>query len=231
MLARLAAVVMVEAARMPEDETRARRHALAHRLAVVVALGGFAALAAAVSRRGPALFDTWLIAALAAADAPWVGSALGAISAVTGGIGIAAATAFVAAAMWRAHRRSSAFLLVGTGGAAVLNQLAKWTWARRRPGASAPQPAVPDDYAFPSGHAMLTMALALALWLVARRLRPRWQAPVAAAGGLVVLLVGVARVHLGKHYPTDVLAGWALGAAWVLLAHLWYARGQRPEHG
>ncbi|MFJ6217224.1 phosphatase PAP2 family protein [Streptomyces sp. NPDC092296] len=66
-----------------------------------------------------------------------------------------------------------------------------------------------DDFSFVSDHATMTMAVAVALLLVERRLG------IAAVG--LALLEGFCRVFMGVHYPTDVLGGYALGTAVVLL--------------
>ncbi len=76
----------------------------------------------------------------------------------------------------------------------------------------------PGEYSFPSGHAQH----AVVFWgLLALHFRKRWFTGVAAA---IMLLIGFSRVYLGVHFPSDVVAGWALGAtiAWA------YARWFRP---
>jgi undecaprenyl-diphosphatase len=74
-------------------------------------------------------------------------------------------------------------------------------------------------FSFPSGHSILGMVawgiLAVLVWR--SRLPSGVRRGVVAALGVVVLLVGVSRVWLGVHYPTDVLAGWTGGAVIVLL--------------
>jgi len=69
---------------------------------------------------------------------------------------------------------------------------------------------------FPSGHANSSMIfyLAVALALTAGT---RWERPAAAAAVLLSLLVGISRVMLGVHWPSDVIGGWAFGLLWVLL--------------
>lgn len=71
---------------------------------------------------------------------------------------------------------------------------------------------------FPSGHAFNSAVVYLTLGaLLARRVRrPRTRAYVIGVAMLLTLAVGLSRVYLGVHYPTDVLAGWAAGAGWAL---------------
>jgi membrane-associated phospholipid phosphatase len=68
---------------------------------------------------------------------------------------------------------------------------------------------------FPSGHALSSMSFAAAAVVVGWRTRFRWS--VAIAGAIFVHAVGLSRVYLGFHYPSDVVAGWSLALAWVIL--------------
>ncbi|NPV08693.1 MAG: phosphatase PAP2 family protein [Anaerolineae bacterium] len=88
-----------------------------------------------------------------------------------------------------------------------------------------------DSFSFPSGHALLAMAFygAVAL-LLAPSVRTRCgRMAIYGLTGAVLLLIGVSRLHLGVHYLSDVVGGYALGAAW--LSALWLAlpggRGSR----
>ncbi len=103
-------------------------------------------------------------------------------------------------------------LLLSMGGGLALNELLK-TWFHR------PRPASALVYqyglSFPSGHAMMSMAYYGCLaWLVVQH-TGRWAVGVALVAFAV--LVGLSRVYLHVHYPTDVLAGFAGGAAWLVL--------------
>jgi undecaprenyl-diphosphatase len=69
--------------------------------------------------------------------------------------------------------------------------------------------------AFPSGHSANVMAIGLALALLATG--PQWRRPAVAAALVVAIVVGVCRMVLQVHWPSDVLGGWAFGAAWTLL--------------
>ena len=82
---------------------------------------------------------------------------------------------------------------------------------------------------FPSGHAMLSAVTYLTLGALLIRVQPRWRVKVYILflAISITLLVGTSRVYLGVHWPTDVLAGWCVGAAWALLCWLVALRLQR----
>lgn len=84
---------------------------------------------------------------------------------------------------------------------------------------------------FPSGHAMLSAVVYLTLaGLLARvQVRRDLRRFVLAVGIALAALVGASRVYLGVHWPTDVIAGWCLGAAWALLCRALVDRFDRPR--
>src|SRR3546814_8426441 len=100
-----------------------------------------------------------------------------------------------------------------TGGSGLLTVVAKQAFARDRP--SLWESIAPEhNFSFPSGHAMGSMTLAAVLVLLAWPTRWRW--PVVAAMAVFVPMVGLSRVYLGVHFPSDILAGWAeIGRAHV----------------
>lgn len=114
---------------------------------------------------------------------------------------------------WRGERSRTWFWVLSTGGAATLNLLAKYSFARARPALWTS--ILPETtYSFPSGHAMASMAVNAAIvCLLWRQGCWRWIALV--FGGLFVLVVGSSRVYLGVHFPSDVIAGWLASLAWV----------------
>ena len=119
-------------------------------------------------------------------------------------------------------RRNSAILvLVAAVGGLMLNDLLKIIFDRPRPDLSLPSIRVFTS-GFPSGHAALsTAAYFIMASLIAQR-TPSVQLKryIMATATLLVLLIGMSRVYLGVHYPTDVLAGWCVGASWALVCWL-----------
>ncbi|MDR0181414.1 phosphatase PAP2 family protein [Lysobacter sp. UC] len=125
--------------------------------------------------------------------------------------------AFVLALTALRKYREAVFAAVALGGSALLNLGAKLFFARDRP--SLWESIAPETtYSFPSGHAMGSMTLACVLVLLAWHTRWRWAVLVLMVP--FVLLVGLSRVYLGVHYPSDILAGWAVATAWVAAVYL-----------
>ena len=119
-------------------------------------------------------------------------------------------------------RRAEAVLLVGAvGGGTLLSSMLKHGFDRPRPGFGSPLVEV-YTASFPSGHAMLSAVTYLTLGALVMRGEARsWvKSYVLALAILTTLLVGASRIYLGVHWPTDVLAGWSVGAAWALLCWL-----------
>lgn len=118
----------------------------------------------------------------------------------------------VAVLLLRRQRGAATFFVTAVAGAMALNFAAKLLVGRARPDlwvSLAPE----YDYSFPSGHAMGSMATVAALIVLTWATRWRWL--VVTIGALFVALVGLSRLYLGVHYPSDVLTGWLAALAWV----------------
>jgi undecaprenyl-diphosphatase len=121
----------------------------------------------------------------------------------------------------RRKRRVLLLLLVSTVGALLVVLLLKGVFARPRPEFSSGTSHM-ITASFPSGHSMLSAVVYLTLGALLARATSRYRFKLYFLTVALVLtaLVGLSRVYLGVHYPTDVLAGWSFGLAWALLCWL-----------
>ncbi len=117
---------------------------------------------------------------------------------------------------FRGDRLSMGMLaLVGAGGF-LINTALKLLFDRPRPSVL-PMLSDSDPWSFPSGHAMMTLAIFLALAvLIGDSVRGKWmRSTLVTAAVTISAFVGFSRMYLGVHYPSDVLAGWLAGTAWL----------------
>lgn len=174
-------------------------------------------------------FDTWITLAmrqpgdLAIARGPtWLLramrdiTALGDVTVLTLVAGIAIGFALV-----RRHAAEAAFIAVTTSGGAILNSQLKLIFARLRP-TLVPHLADVTAASFPSGHAMNSSVVYLTICavLAGRSADRRVRGYLMAVGVALPLVIGLSRVFLGVHFPTDVIAGWITGASWAALCWL-----------
>lgn len=120
-----------------------------------------------------------------------------------------------------------ALIVATVGGAYLASDLLKTQFARTRPDV-VPHLADVHSASFPSGHSMVSSVVYLTLGALLAQActRRREKVYLIAAAFLLTFLIGLSRVMLGVHYPTDVLAGWAAGTAWALVCW-WIARWMR----
>lgn len=125
------------------------------------------------------------------------------------------------------------FVLAAVGGGQILATLLKFGIDRPRPDLVS-KLAVETSLSFPSGHAMLSAVTYLTLGTLAARFLPGHVTKiyVFVLAVLLTLMVGVSRLYLGVHWPSDVLAGWCAGFAWAMLCWLaarFMPRGKNGE--
>lgn len=115
-------------------------------------------------------------------------------------------------------RHAAGIVVLSITSGTLVSSLLKWFFARPRPDL-VPHAMVVYTQSFPSGHAMLSAVVYLTLGALLARTQaePKVKAYLLLLAVALTLTVGVSRVYLGVHWPTDVLAGWAGGACWALL--------------
>lgn len=114
--------------------------------------------------------------------------------------------------------RPLVILIIVMAGQAVLHNGFKWLIARPRPRAMITYQAI-ESFSFPSGHAIGVLCLYFVLaWTIATRAteNPAIKALIGIAAAVLIFLVGLSRVYIGIHYPTDVLAAFLAGLVWSL---------------
>lgn len=197
--------------------------------ALAAAVFAFAQFAHEVMEGETRAFDEWLLLALreqgdlANPIGPqWFEELVRDISALGSTVVLTLAVVIVAGYLWiKKAPQKAAFLVVAVSAGALLNRLLKFGFARPRPDIVAHGTYVTTE-SFPSGHSANSAIIYLMLGMMLARIEASYSAKVYIFSVCVLLtmMIGMSRVYLGVHWPTDVLAGWAVGATWALLC--WY---------
>lgn len=171
-------------------------------------------------------FDERLLLLLRSADDPatpigpyWLPHAIDDITALGGTTVLSLMTIMVTGYLLLARRTAIAvFTLASVAGGWALSAVLKLGVARPRPDI-VPHLVEVYDLSFPSGHAMVSAATYLTLGALLSRAEPTRITRLYTIGVAVFLtfIIGLSRVYLGVHYPTDVLGGWCAGATWALI--------------
>jgi undecaprenyl-diphosphatase len=197
-------------------------------LSVLVIAGGVLLFAELMEMVGdhPHAFDRALLLALRnPADLTdplgphWLERAFSDITTLGGGTVLTLMTAAVIGFLLVDNKRAAAVLVcVSVSGGAVLSTLLKLVIARPRPDL-VPHLVEVQTASFPSGHALLSAVVYLTLGALLSRVEGpvRIKIYVLSVAIFLTFIIGVSRVYLGVHWPTDVLAGWCAGAAWATL--------------
>ena len=198
-------------------------------LLFVGSIWGFVEIADAVAEGRTMKFDEWAVRALRQPHNPsvpigpkWLAEVGRDLTALGGIAFLTLLTATIAGFLWLKRMLGAMILvLVATLGGLTVSMLLKISFDRPRP-ELVPHLSHIYTSSFPSGHAMLSATVFLTLGaLLGRFVQPRvLKAYFLIIAVLLSILVGLSRVFMGVHYPTDVLTGWAAGLAWAILCWL-----------
>jgi undecaprenyl-diphosphatase len=198
-------------------------------LLIVLGTWGFIGLADEVREGDTQHFDDWAVRSLRRADDPaqpigpkWLAEVGRDITALGGVAVLSVVTAIVVGYYLILEKwRAALFVLFATLGGLILSSLLKNLFDRPRP-QLVPHLSQVYTSSFPSGHSMLAATVYLTLGSLLMRLAPkrRLKFYYLLVAMTLTLLVGLSRVYMGVHYPTDVLAGWTAGLVWALLCWL-----------
>lgn len=176
--------------------------------------------------------DPWLANAVTVHRIGWLAVAFSLLTWLGSSLFLIPLGIIVALLIWVIHRslRPTLDLALAIGGAAALYDVIKPLVGRMRPPAALQYGGPDTDFAFPSGHAtqsasfyaMLVVVLSTWLW-------PRRRVLLSLVAALIVAIVAVARIYLGVHWLTDVLAGLALGLAWFSVLMVVTAGASSPS--
>lgn len=198
----------------------------------------FVSIASEVAEGDTHAIDRWLLlqmrttADLGVPIGPdWLHEAMVDLTALGGGAVLTLVT-FFAAAYLLARRKAAlaVFVAASIGAGAILNTLLKYGFVRDRPDV-VPHLVEVSSASFPSGHAMNSALVYLTLAALLASAERSWRVRIflMSAAILLTLIVGLSRMYLGVHWPTDVLAGWSVGAAWAVICSLVVRRLQRAR--
>lgn len=198
-------------------------------LLIVGGTWGFIELADGVRDGDTQRFDDWAVRAMRRADDPsqpigprWLPEVGRDLTALGGVAVLTLTTVFVAGYLLIVRKYHAMWLvLAATLGGLLISTLLKHLIDRARPDL-VPHLSHVYTSSFPSGHSMLSAVVYLTLGALLTRLAAERRVKLyfLAAALLLTFLVGVSRVYMGVHYPTDVLAGWTAGLVWALLCWL-----------
>lgn len=198
-------------------------------LLLVLAVWAFIAIADEVVDGDTQAFDQWAVESLRVPGQPdvplgprWMHEVGRDLTALGGNAVLTLMVAFVAVFLWLRRLYGAMWLvIISTLTGLVISTSLKLFFERERPSVVGHLSYV-VTHSFPSGHSMLSAVVYLTLGALMGRFVESWRikAYFLLVAMALTLLVGVSRVYLGVHYPTDVLAGWSAGLAWAVLCWL-----------
>ena len=207
---------------------------MASGLTIAVLLFAFGFIAQEVARGRTSTFDRQIILALRSSTEPsvpigpaWLPEAARDITSLGSILVVGIITLAVAGYLLLLRKHAVAWLIsIAVASGIAMNDLLKFAFARARPD-FVTHAAPVFTTSFPSGHAALSAITYLTIGALLARSQPSFTLSLylISLAAFLTVLIGVTRIYLGVHYPTDVLGGWCIGTAWaiacwVMMGHL-----------
>jgi undecaprenyl-diphosphatase len=225
---------------MRDQAVRNRNRAvLISLLAIACLLFAFGLIAGNVEEGRSLAFDQRILLALRDPGDPsapigpeWIKEAARDVTSLGSIVVLVIITLTVSIYLFLASKYAAGWLMLAAviGGVAT-NDLLKFVFARPRPDVIYHATPVFTS-SFPSGHAELSAItyLTIAALLARSQSSLKMRAYFIAVAASLTALIGVSRIYLGVHYPTDVLGGWCIGAAWAVGGWMLMTELQRKGH-
>ncbi|RUT47480.1 phosphatase PAP2 family protein [Paenibacillus anaericanus] len=171
-------------------------------------------------------FDHTIITFIQGLESPLLTSLMKFFTWIGGGIPVATITllTMVVLYVFLRHRKELIFLSLVVVGSVLINSVLKLVFSRSRP--TVYRIIEATGYSFPSGHSMFAFSfygvLAFLLW---RHVPVTWgRVLLIIFSSLFILLIGISRIYLGVHYPSDVLGAYLMSGCWLTCSIWWYQR-------
>ncbi len=206
-----------------------------------IILGGiliFAIIANQVEIGGTQKFDDWILTSLRKTNQlgkpigpGWLQLVMRDITAMGGATVVTLITLIVSIFLLLKKKYFTLLLVIlATVGGAILGLVLKEIFARQRPDIAF-RLMKENSLSFPSGHSMMSAIVYLSLGALLARMEDERiiKVYIISVAMFLSLIIGLSRIYLGVHYPTDVLAGWVIGTVWASFCWfiVWYIESQR----
>ncbi|MCK1992006.1 phosphatase PAP2 family protein [Peribacillus muralis] len=194
----------------------------------VLALIGFSFMAFAVSANDYLNFDSKVMALIQGWESPLLTGIMKFFTYIGSTGSIIVLSLFILFFLYKVlkHRLELILFIVVMAGSPLLNVLVKLCFQRTRPDLH--RLIEIGGYSFPSGHAMNAMSLyGILTFLLWRHIKARaGRIVLIVIGTMMILAIGISRIYLGVHYPSDIIAGYLAGGFWIAISIWFFQRHQ-----
>ncbi|WP_424765540.1 phosphatase PAP2 family protein [Paenibacillus sp. sgz302251] len=192
-------------------------------VSVILMLCLFAGLAVMISRHRVALFDNQIVDVIRSLNSPNVTVVMKGFTTAGSGVYVTIITILIVLTLVIiGYRREMIFFVGVILCSSLLNYLLKQIFHRARPDIHRIINAA--GYSFPSGHSMSAFTLySLTIYFLWKHARRAWtRIAIVIIGLTMILMIGISRIYLGVHYPSDIIGGYLISGAWLVASISWY---------